>query len=601
MAPEIIFTIGLIIAIFVFLIANIASTDFVLFVALVLLVLTGIITPSEALNGFSNDGVWTIALLFIVSEAIKNTGNLDYYMHRYLGFNRKNNMSYLILKLMAPICFMSAFINNTPIVMIFTPVIKKWAEKVRLPASKFLIPLSYASILGGTCTLIGTSTNLLMHSLMLENAQKGLSLFELAWVGIPCTLIGMLYLAFFGQHLLPARQSARAQVEENPREYVIEMKITEKSILVGKNIREAGLRNLKNVYLLDIERSNVSSGPVSAKEVLQAEDRLIFVGNPTAVVELQEIPGLIPAAHSSLEEDFMKMRTHFIEAVVSSGSPILGKTVKEFDFRKRYGAGIVAVHRHGERIKEKVGSIKLQAGDTLLLLADESFTDRWKDSQDFFLISYIKDILPTSPGKSAITLTLTGLMVLFAALGEYFPKFGLPEITILHTAAIASILLLVLKCIDGRGVKKSMRWDVLFVITFALGISKGIQSSGTADLVAESIRQAAGHLSPAGILILLYVITVFITEILSNNAAVALVFPIAFATAQSLGLDPKPFLIAITIAASNGFASPLGYQTHLIVQGPGSYRFSDFLKVGLPMDLIVGITAISAILFHWKF
>ncbi len=601
MSFEILLVLVVVIAIFLALLFNIASADFTLFFALVILTLGGILTPDQAISGFANPGVITVALLFIVSEALKRSGNLDLIATYYLGSTRQRDLSWLLLKLMAPLTFLSAFINNTPIVIIFAPVVKKWADKIKLPPSKLLIPLSYATIFGGTCTLIGTSTNLLAHGLLLQNQLPGYSLFELARVGIPCALTGMVYMAFIGKYLLPARLGARSHVEKNPREYVVEMKIPQRSILAGKTIREAGLRNLRGLYLLEVERRGESFGPVDSHLRLEEDDRLVFVGIPSAVLNLQEMPGMVPAAHAMFEKDFSAMRTHFVEAVISANSPVVGKTIKECGFRKRYGAGVIAVHRNGERILDKVGNIRLKAGDSVLLFTDDAFFDEWKDSQDFYLLSYHRDRPPIISSKTFLTLSITAVMILAAAFGESVSQFGFPEITILHAAMGAVALMLLTGCLNGSEVRQSFRWDVLFVIAFSIGISKAIQASGTANLLAEGIRGAAHTLNPTLILAIVYFTTVLITELLTNNAAVAVAFPVALAVALQLGVDPRPFLIAVTIAASNGYASPLGYQTHLIVQGPGGYRFSDYVKVGLPLDLVIGVVAITAIRLTWPF
>ncbi|MCB9799194.1 MAG: SLC13 family permease [Candidatus Omnitrophica bacterium] len=594
-------TLLLLFCIFTVLILNLASADFAMFTAIAILTLCGVLSPQEALSGFANPGVITVALLFIVSESLKRSGNLDFIAARYLGTTRRGGLSWLMLKMMAPLTVLSAFINNTPIVVIFTPVIKRWAERIQLPASKFLIPLSYATIFGGICTLMGTSTNLLVHGLLIENHLPGYSLFELSKAGLPCAVAGMLYMAFIGKNFLPARLDMQSQVEKNPKEYVIEMKVAQKSSLAGKTIREAGLRNLPGLYLLDIERAGKSIGPVSARIELKEDDRLVFVGIPSAVLTLQQIPGLVPAAHEMFEQDFAQMQTHFVEAVVSTNSPAVGKTIKESDFRKHYGAGVVAVHRNGQRILDKVGSITLKAGDTLLLFTDENFIDQWKDSQDFYLVSYRGDKPSTSPQKAILTLSITFMMILAAALGEFTSQEFFLKINLLQCAMAAVILLILTGCINGRELKQSFRWDVLFTIAFSIGLSKALQTSGVAEAIAGYFHHTSAFLNPTAILILVYFSTVLVTEFLTNNAAVALLFPITLATASHLGVDARPFIVAMTIAASNGYASPLGYQTHLIVQGPGGYKFSDYVKVGLPLDLLMGIVAITSIHLAWPF
>ncbi len=597
------FTLGIVLAMIIALALEWAGTDVVLFGALSVLMLSGVITPTEAFSGFSNTAMLTVAILFVVSAAIQNTGALNGFVSFFLGTSKKGGMPVLLLRMMAPIAFLSAFINNTPIVVIFAPIVRKWAEKLDLPPSKFLIPLSFATVLGGLCTLIGTSTNLVVHGLLIENGMKGLSLFELAKIGIPCAIIGLLYLAFVGYRLLPTRKGLRSAVVESAKEYVVEMKVKKGCELIGKNVEQAGLRNLRGLFLIDIEREGKSLGPVAPKEVVLAEDRLLFAGIPSAVVDLQEIPGLIPAAHEMFEKDFSRMRTHLVEAVVSSGSPVLGKTVKECNFRGKYGAGVIAVHRNGERVNDKVGSIRLQAGDTLLLFTDENFINNWKDSQDFYLTSYIKDRPPDAQHKAMIVLVISILMILFAVFGEsgLLPNLGGEPISILQASLAAAVLLFLTKCIPAREAKASIRWDVLIAIASSFGISKALQNSGAAELVAQGILKTASSFGPVGALAAVYIMTMMVTELLSNNAAAALIFPIALSTASQLGVDARPFLIAVTIAASAGFMTPIGYQTHLIVQGAGGYKFSDYFKVGLPLNLLAAILSILIIPLFWSF
>lgn len=597
-----IWTLIVIVAMIVALARNLGSVEFVLVTALTLLLVPGIITPKEALSGFANEGLITVALLFVLSEAIRNTGALDSGVFRFLGiYHVRPNLSLLLIKMMAPIAVFSAFLNNTAIVAIFTPIIKKWTRNTNLPASKFFIPLSFATVLGGCITLIGTSTNLVVHGLMVDNGLQGLPFFGLAYVGIPVTVVGILYLAFIGRHLLPDRQSLSEFVSEHSKEYVIEMRIKKGCPLVGKTVKRAGLRNLNGLFLVDIERGGQSLGTVSSKEVLEAEDRLMFAGVTSAVLDLQEIPGLVPA-DEMFERDFSNMRTHMVEAVVSHGSPILGKTVKECQFRAKYGAGVVAIHRNGERIQSKIGDIKLQAGDTLLLFAPEDFMTAWKDSQEFYLMSYIKDVAPGSGWKSWVVMGMTLFMILGAVLGELgYIKINGQEIGILHTAFIAVVVTLLCGALPGIEAKKAMRWEVLITIACSFGISQAMQKTGLAAMIAGNVIGLASPLGIIGVLAAVYLLTNFLTEIMTNNSAAALIFPISLSVSEQLGVSPMPFIIAVTLAASWGFSTPLGYQTHLMVQAAGGYKFSDYLKVGPLLNLICFLFSIALIPIFWKF
>ncbi|MDP3921252.1 MAG: SLC13 family permease [Candidatus Omnitrophota bacterium] len=601
MELEAIFTL-VVIGLTVFALAKeLASPDLILFGAMAFLMLGGVLTPAEAFAGFSNPGVLVIGLLFIVSAAIQNTGALNYLTSNVFTATGGGGLGSRLFRMIVPVSFLSAFFSNTAIVIIFVPIIKKWAEKISIPSSKLFIPLSYAAILGGMCTLIGTSTNLVVHGLMLENNFEGLSLFELTKIGVPCVVAGTLYLTCVGKNLLPDHKDMTAMVSENMKEYVVEMKVKRGCELIGKTVQEAGLRNLRGLFLIDVEREGRSVGPISSQERIDAEDRLMFVGLTSAVVELQGIPGLVAAAHEMFEKDFASMRTHLLEAVVSARSPILGNTVKECNFRAKYGAGVVAVHRNGERIVSKIGSIQLKAGDTLLLLAPPRFVDTWKDSQDFYVISNIKTIAPEAGNKAYLALGISLLMILGTALAPRFLTIGGQPVSVVHCVFAAVILMVLTRSILPLEAKQSIRWDILITIACGFSLSRALQSSGAADFIASILTQASGFIGPVGVLMLLYLTTVFFTEAVTNAAAVALTFPIAMSAATQLGVDPRPFFIAITIAASSSFATPIGYQTNLIVKAAGGYRFRDYFKVGIPLSIICFLVAAVLIPVFWRF
>lgn len=599
---NVIWTAAVIAGMFFSLVLGWGTADFVMLTAVGLLLFAGVITVPDALAGFSNEGMLTVALLFILSEAIRNTGALNAPVYRYLGASHGKSIPKLMLKMMAPIACLSAFLNNTAIVAIFMPTIKQWTENSKLPPSKFFIPLSYATVLGGCITLIGTSTNLIVHGLMLDNKMAGFSFFELMWVGIPCTIAGLFYLAFVGEKLLPVHKNVQQQITENSREYVTEMLIKPESSLVGKSVEQAALRNLKGLFLIDIERRGKSMGTVSRNEVLLADDHLVFAGVTSAVLDLQQIPGLVPANDEMLEEDLRSIRTHLVEAVLSPTSPIIGKTVKESGFRSRYDAGIVAVHRNGERIQQKIGEIELRSGDTLLLFAPEDFVQKWRDSQDFFLISYRGDKSPVMTWQGSLLLIVTVLMVVAAVFGEMGKlKIAGNQIGILETALAAVIISFLLKTIRGREVQRALRLEVLISIACSFGISKALQKTGIAETLAENIVHIFSNYGPQAVLAGLYLAANVLTEIMSNNAAAVLVFPVALAIAGKMGINPMPFIVAITVAASYGFSTPIGYQTHLMVQGAGGYKFSDYLKSGVLLNIICFIISVFVIPIFWKF
>jgi len=596
MGIEAYFTVTVILIMTAALAFELAGADAILFSALAVLMLFGIVTPQEALAGFSNKGVMTVGLLFIVSHAVQTTGALDGLSSRFLAKSKDGPLAWIMLRMMIPVTCLSAFLNNTPIVVMFVPVIKKWAGRLNIPSSKFLLPLSYAAIFGGICTLIGTSTNLVVHGLMLENGFEGISMFELSRIGIPCAVLGWLYLAFVGKRFLPERKDIFEVIKDKRKEYVVAMEVRRGCDFIGKSIQEAGLRNLRGLYLVEIERGDKSLGPVSHEEVIQQGDHLMFAGVTTAVADLCDIPGLVP-----LEEDLRGIRQHLVEVVVSANSPVIGRTIKESGFRTKYGPAIIAVHRNGERVLSKVGSIVLRPGDTLLLLTTPDFMQNWKNSEDFYLISTIKALKRKVYHKSYLALGILALMILGATLGRHFPKIAGEHFSMFHSGFAAVLLLILTRCVKIDEARRSVRWTILITIACAFGISKALQNSGAAAVIAGGVIQMARGMGTIGILAAVYLITTLFTEIITNNAAAALVFPIAFSAAQQAGVNPKPFFIAIAVGASASFLTPIGYQTNLIVQGPGGYKFGDYFKVGLPLNLLFFIAAMVIIPFFWNF
>ena len=563
--------------------------------------LTGIITPRDALSGFSNQGVMIIALLFVVAAGIQRTGLMNSLVGNLLKHHKKESVPVSIIKISVPVSVLSAFLNNTPIVMFFTPLIKKWAERIGRSPSKFLIPLSYAAIFGGMCTLIGTSTNLILHGMMIEKGLGGLTMFELAYIGVPCTIAGWIYLSLTSNRLLPSRKDIMEKVTANRKEYVIELKVTRDCPLIGKTITKAGLRHLKNVFLLEIERDGRSLGPVSPDEKIQLNDRMMFVGITSAIVELQEIRGLVPAAHEMFEKDFSKISSHFVEVVVSHSSPILGKTVKECEFRSKYNAGVVAVHRNGERVLSKIGDIKLHAGDTLLLLTTPEFKKNWYNSSEFYLVSTVKTQEPGAFHKAYIAGAILFAMVAAVTFRNYLPKIGGQPISMLYAAIAAVGLMFVTGCINIVQARRAIKLDVLITIACAIGISKALVNSGISAVIADWIIKLTGMIGPIGILTVLYIITAVLAAFVYNVAALTILFPIALSAAFQMGVSPKPFLIAILIASVSSFATPNGYMTNLIVQGAGGYKYKDYIKAGLPLNIIFLIICVLLVPYFWEF
>lgn len=573
----------------VLLVSTKISADLILFGGLALLVITSIVPTPLALDGFSNEGMLTVAALYVVAAGLKETGAIQYVVQKVMG--NASTVRASQLRIMSPVMVMSAFFNNTPIVASFIPALEKWSRRTGIPVSKVLIPLSYAAILGGTCTLIGTSTNLILNGLLIEEATtRSLGLFEPALIGIPCAIAGFIYLLVFGDKLLPNRSSSIESFKDT-REYTIEMIVEKDSTIVSKTIEEAGLRNLPSLFLAEIIRDGRSIPAVAPHEKLKTNDRLIFTGMVNSIIDIQEFAGLKLATDQVFKLDSPRRERQLVEAVVSPGNPIVGRTIKEGGFRDRYDAVVLAVSRSGERLSQKVGDIRLKSGDTLLLEAHPKFLKRYRNSNDFYLISPVEDASPlTFEGAWRASLVLLGMVVLAG--------FGI--LTMLQASFLAAGAMIIFKCTRYSAALESIDWRVLLAIASSLGLGAALQNTGAAFVFAEGLLSFAGT-NPVLALALTYICTWLLTEMITNNAAAVLIFPIALSLATEMQLDFIPFAIAIIMGASASFSTPIGYQTNLMIYGPGGYRYSDYIKIGVPLNLIVGLISVSLIPLIWAF
>ncbi|SMO52596.1 SLC13 family permease [Gracilimonas mengyeensis] len=583
------FVLSIIIFCLITLITTSVSVDIVLFSGLAIIFVSGILPADQALSGFSNEGMLTVGALYIVAAGLKETGAIQFMVQRVMGNARTVKKAQL--RVMGPVMVMSAFLNNTPIVASFIPAMERWSRISQIPVSKILIPLSYAAILGGTTTLIGTSTNLIINGLMIQEAStQTLGIFEPAYIGIPCAIAGFLYLLVFGDKLLPERGSSMDTFQD-PREYTIEMIIPKSSPLAEQTIEDAGLRNLPGLFLIEIQRNGRAIPAVGPYEHLKEDDRLIFTGIVDSIIDLQQISGLVPATNQVFKLNAPRNERTMIEAVVSRSNPLIGQTIKEGNFRYRYDAVVLAVSRNGERIDEKIGDITLKSGDVLLLEALPNFVDKYRNSSDYFLVSPIEDSSPITYNKAWIAALAVVVMVGLAASGI---------LSMLQAAIVAGGLLLVTKSFRYSSALESVDWRVLIAIASALGLGSALEYTGAAEHLATNLFAFAGD-NPTLALFLTYLATWLLTEMITNNAAAVLIFPIALSLAQSLGVSFMPFAMVMIIAASSSFSTPIGYQTNLMVYGPGGYKFTDFLKIGLPLNLIIAAVAVSLIPYIWNF
>ncbi len=574
------------------------AVDVAMVGAVVLMVLIDLFVPGanilstkDALGGMANEGMITVAIMYVVVCGLRETGGIAWIGRRLLGHPK--SLIGAQLRLCVQSMFLSAFMNNTPLVAMFIPVVQDWCKRLGISASKMMIPLSFATVLGGTCTIIGTSTNLIVSGLWSSHFKdRPIGFFDIAWVGVPSAILGGLVLIVMTRWFLPDRKPV-LNIGSDARSYTVEMEVDPAAGLVGQTIAQAGLRNLPSLYLAEIDRAGVFLPAVGPDEKLMAGDRLVFVGVVDSVVELQKIRGLRPATNQVVKLDAPRPQRSLVEAVISRTNPLIGKTVKEGRFRSVFNAVVIAVARDGHRITDKkIGDIELQAGDTLLLEAHRSFQEQYKNSREWLLLSAVQDSTPMRHERAIMAVAILIGMVLLAVLGE---RWG---VSMIHAAALAAGLMLMTRCCSGSQARSSVDWQVLIAIAGGFGLGKAMETSGAAGVIAERLIALAQ--GDAWVTLgMVYLVTMLLSEVLSNNAAALLVFPIAIGAAEKVGADPLPFAINIMMAASACFMTPIGYQTHMMVMGPGGYRFADFTRVGFPLNLVVMAVTVGLTPFVW--
>lgn len=583
------FVIGSVVAMFGLLISTRIGPEFILMGILTVLLTIGIVDAGEALCGLSNKGMVTVGILFMVAAGMKETGAIR-LLTPFLAKKPKSLLT-AQARLMLPVTGLSAFLNNTPVVAIFIPAVATFAKKFELPVSKLMIPLSYAAILGGTCTLIGTSTNLIVNGmLMSETGHAGLHMFEIAKAGLPFALFMTGFIFVVTRWLLPDRSSAIEQLDR-PNEYTAEMIVDAGGKLVGQSIAEAGFTEARGMYLVDVIRGGESNPAVEPTMKLEAGDRLVFAGVIDQVVDLQKVNGLTPVMDHIFELGDSRPDRRLVQVVVSRSCRLLGRTIVGGHFRQIYNASVVAVSRSGHQIKSSIGDVVLREGDTLLLDSHPSFLTRHRNSRDFFLVSQVEGYEPLRHSKALLAFGILVVMVGLASLAG---------IGMFNAAALAAAALLITRCLTPAQAMRAVDWQVLLVIIAAFGIGKAMQNTGAAEGIAGALVGLVGE-NPWLVLLVIYACTSLFTELITNNAGALLMFPIAMSTADRLDVNLMPFVIAIMMGASASFATPIGYQTNMMVYGPGGYRFSDYLKVGVPMNIVACLVATLIIPLIWKF
>ncbi len=582
----VIITLAVVVALIAALYSGKIRTAYAFLLAIGLLVLFKILSPEEALSGFANEQLAIIIILLIISDIIRKSKVLSYLFNKAIG-DTPNEKKFLT-KLMFLVAPLSAFFNNTPLVAIFLPFVRHWAVTHRKSPSQYLIPLSYATILGGAVTLIGTSTHLIVNGLVTGNGLPALSVFDFTPVGLSMLTIGLGYILIFYKKL-PENADVLEDFNKQNRHFFIEANIKQNAEIVGKSVEEASLRNLKSLFLIEIIRKNKTISPVSPNEILEQDDVLIFTGNTQSFDDLLDASlGLtLPKAAREIVTD----STNIVEVVVSYNSWMIGKTIKETDFRGKYDGAIIAVHRNGEKLSGKIGDIIIQPGDVLLVLAGKDFYKRTENNQAFYILSVQQNTPTTSVGKVLLVFGLVLAAIILSAAG-WVPLF---------TGLLVTLIIAIsLQLVPFNEIRKGLDFNLIFVIALGLALGKAMENSGAAQYIGHFIYTYFSDVPLAGLLMILFIATNLLASYITNSAAVAIMFPIALALSQSLQQTYLPFVLIISFGAAANFITPIGYQTNLMVYGPGRYKFNDYFKFGLPLTLIYMLIA-SLILYGMYF
>lgn len=554
---------------------------FAILLATISLMLLGITTPEQAFSGFSNEAPIAVAALLVLARAVDVSGVFQPLV-RFL-FGRAQG-KWLMARVAFPIAALSGFVNNTTLVAMAVPPVLDLCQRRAIPPSRMLIPVSYAAVLGGVTTTIGTSTNLTVSGLLTAAGMEPLSLLELTPVGVPIAIGGCLAIVFLAGRLLPDRTRTDGE-GRGEREFAFSMRVRPGAVADGRSVEEAGLRHLKGVFLVEIDRGGRVIAPVGPEEVLVGGDVLTFVGRVDHVVDLQRTPGLQSTENRQIDQ--LGGGSHrFYEVVVANSLNLVGRTLRDVGFRATYGAAVLAIHRSGQRIDAKLGEVPLHLGDTLLVLADGDFRDRFRDNPDFLLIAPRRGISPTQPRK-AITVAVIGI--------GFIALVGSGVVPILHGALAAAMLLILSGALTLRQARDAVDLNIVILIAAAFGLGAAVEETGLGAAAAAVLVSVLEPFGPLGALAAVLLATMALTELVSNNAAAVLVFPIALATAASFGVDARPFVVVVALGASLSFLTPIGYQTNLMVYGLGNYRFLDFTLMGIPLNLVAIVITLTLV------
>ncbi|WP_394657565.1 SLC13 family permease [Halosquirtibacter laminarini] len=563
--------------------------SFTFLIAVSVLAVFGILTPKEIMSGFANEQLAVILLLLLIGDVIRQSSTIERFFDWF--FRSSKTYHSFVFRMTLVVSVMSAFFNNTPLVAIMMPYVDSWSRRNRISPSKLLIPLSYAAILGGCATLIGTSTNLIVNGLLSEQdilpGLAPLEMFDFSIVGIPMILIGILYLVFFSDKLLPDKKDAMGDFQKSNRDYLLQAVVDEGSPLVGKRMNDDKLKNLRGLYMVEIVRGEKHISAISPETQVLTGDILTFAGDTSTVADLitQSNSGLrFPGAEGLVSRKV----TQVVEIVISHNSTLIGKTVLEANFRVKYDAAVIAVHRNGERISGQITYEKLKAGDALLLYGGQNFIRLSKNSQDFFLITSVLENRKVAPYKSA--LVIIGLIAsILLSVFRIVPLFT--------SLLFLLVFMNVLGICSPKDIYKSLDLNLAMIIALALALGVAMTKTGVAKIIAQSIITMFMPMGVLGLLVGIYLVTSLMANLITNKAAVALVFPIVLTISRDLHIPPEPLVLLVAFASAANFMTPIGYQTNLMVYGPGGYSFKDYTKIGFPLTFLYLIVTVVVLYF----
>ena len=565
-------TILTVLSMFTVLLLTKLRADLVFLGAIAILFVTGVLNAKEAFSGFSSTSVVIIGVLFVVVAGLTHTGVLQWIVKHLLG--QPESYSKAVIRLMLPVAGLSSFLSNTTVVALFVGIVKMWSKKLGVSPSKLLIPLSYASGMGGVCTLIGTPPNLIISGLYAENTGVAMNVLTTTIPGLFCLFIGVLSIIAM-RNLLPDRKAPESAFESTS-EYTVELLVPSDNPNIGMTINEAGLNNVRGGNLIEVVHFDEFVSPAGGDEILMGGDRLIYSGQIDEILELKKSHGLVNADHYVFTLSEIDKNRQLRTAYVTFGSSLIGKAIGNTNFEKDYGLVLVAVARSGKRIEQSPREVVIQAGDTLLLDCPPKLkidTSSLASKLHFF----DSDQVPNIGKKTLISTTIMIAMVVLSALNI---------IPLLQCAFLAAMAMLIFKCCNVDQAMKSINWEILMVFAGSVVLGVAIQKTGIAERLAFGILDVCGD-NPIVVMTAICFVGTFITEFISNTAAGAMFFPIMYQAAEKLGYDPFPFLVALMVSVSSSFATPIGSPTHMLVYGPGGYRFSDFMRIGLLMNLII--------------